>query len=136
MHKTAGRMGSSSAVMAHLSSRIPSFLSGTLGSQIFSSFPGESLSKKSETCLMHLGSQSPRIITLLTPPDPDVTAESCWKLPLCNERRYVNTVNQIRGLQVIFGHWDWPSEVDQLYISFPLALKLYPAMTLSYEYIH
>lgn len=41
-----------------------------------------------------------------------------------------------RGLQVIFGHWDWPSEVDQLYISFPLALKLYPAMTLSYEYIH
>jgi len=44
---------------------------------------------------MHLGSQSPQIITLLTPPDPDVTAESCWKLPLCNERGYTDTVNQI-----------------------------------------
>lgn len=49
---------------------------------------------------------------------------------------YKYSESKYRGLQVIFGNWDWPFKVNQLYISFPLALNLCPAMTLANGCVH
>lgn len=58
-------------------------------------FSRESLSKKQATCLMHLGSQSPGIITLLTLLTLTWLQSPAGNHLLCKERGYINTVKQI-----------------------------------------
>lgn len=55
-----------------------------LGHKFSPLFQGKSL-QQIRSLFNESGLPKPVIITLLTPPDPGVTAESCWKLPLCNQ---------------------------------------------------